>query len=176
MQIIQLSYIQLLILIFIISPLVELAAVLIGRKVPLTLLTADRWLYATRKWEKGGSIYRKYFKINKWKKYIPEGAKCFKDDFEKNKLISTDTEYLSLFIAELCRAELVHWLMLIPFVFYYLFTPFFVATSLLIIASLINIPCIMAQRYNRPRVQALLDYKLAQKKIIEDDESLAKLV
>ena len=168
MQIIFLTKVQLLVLILIISPLIELAAVMIGRKVSLKSLTPDKWLFATRKWENNGTIYRKYFKIHKWKKYIPEGAKCFKDDFEKNKMQSTDTKYLSIFIAELCRAELVHWLMLVPFIFYYLITPPQIATALLLIVSIINIPCIMAQRYNRPRIQALLDYKLEK----DDEEKL----
>lgn len=170
MPLITLSTVQLILLIFIISPLVELAAVLVGRKVPLSKLNTEVWLYRTRKWENNGDFYRKFLKVHKWKKYLPDGAKCFKDDFEKNSLRHSDPKYLDLFISETCRAELVHWLMLVPFFFYYLIAPPIIATALLLVVLFVNGPCIVAQRYNRPRLKSAMEKKISLLKIAQEDD------
>ena len=168
MPLIELNNIELLLLVFIISPLVELAAVLIGRKVPLSELTTDKWLYKERGFEEHGEFYKRVFKVHIWKKYLPDGAKCFKGDFTKNQMKSTDAAYLQMFIAEACRAELVHWLMFVPFLFYFLIAPPLLAVVLILVTGFINIPCVIAQRYNRPRLQAVIDRKISMMKLNEE--------
>lgn len=92
----------------------------------------------------------------------PDGAKHFKGDFTKKHLLSTKSEYLAKFVRESCRAELVHYLGMIPFVIFFLLVPPLVASILVIYSILVNLPCIIAQRYNRPRLIQL--YKLTKQR------------
>lgn len=50
----------------------------------------------------------------------------------------------------------MHWLGILPFWVFGLFAPPGVIWIMLAYALIVNLPCIIAQRYNRPRVYALL--------------------
>jgi glycosyl-4,4'-diaponeurosporenoate acyltransferase len=41
------------------------------------------WLHKKRSWEKDGRIYQAFFKIKKWKKFLPDGAAFYKNGFRK---------------------------------------------------------------------------------------------
>lgn len=151
-----LDTLTMLILIFVLCPLIQLSGALIGRKAPDKCLNNNSWLYRTRKWEKQGKIYRNLL-VHKWKGLLPDGAKHFKGDFTKKHLLSIEPEYIMLFIKESCRAELVHWLGMLPFVIFFLLVPPPVAGLLVIYAVIVNLPCIIAQRYNRPRLIKLYE-------------------
>lgn len=157
MPLISLSTTHMLILLFTLAPLFQVSGALIGRRVPLRQLTINNWLFQERRWERNGKLYTKVFLVHRWKKYLPDGAKFFKGDFTKKNMLSYKSEYIEIFIAESCRAELVHWLGMIPFVIFYLLTPPLVATLMVIYAIVINMPCIITQRYNRPRFSRILE-------------------
>lgn len=161
MPLIHLNTIQMLILIFILCPFIQVTGALIGRKVPDSKLNAEMFLYRSHKWENNGKFYKKLF-VHKWKGLLPDGAKHFKGDFTKKHLLSTNSEYLAKFVRESCRAELVHYLGMLPFVIFFLLVPPLVAGILIIYSVLVNIPCIIAQRYNRPRLIQL--YKLTKQR------------
>lgn len=161
MPLLHLNTIQMLILIFVLCPLIQVSGALIGRKVPYSRLGADRFLYRCRKWEKNGKIYKK-IGVHKWKALLPDGAKHFKGDFTKKHLLDISSEYLEKFVKESCRAEFVHWLGMIPFVIFFLLVPPLVAGILIGYSALVNLPCIIAQRYNRPRLVEL--YKIMKQR------------
>lgn len=162
MPLFELDYISMLILIFILCPAIQITGALIGRKIPYNRLNYNNWLYRIRKWEKAGKVYRKVF-VHKWKGLLPDGAKYFKGDFTKKHLLSIDPEYIEKFIKESCRAEFVHWLGMLPFVTFFLLVPPLVAGLLVLYSIIVNIPCIIAQRYNRPRLIALYNSLLKRK-------------
>jgi hypothetical protein len=60
------------------------------------------------------------------------------------------------FILESKRAELVHWLAILPFWVFGLWGPPIVIPIMFVYALAVNLPCIIAQRYNRPRLLRLL--------------------
>lgn len=151
-----LDTLTMLILIFVLCPLIQLSGALIGRKAPDKCLNNNSWLYRTRKWEKQGKIYRNLL-VHKWKGLLPDGAKYFKNDFTKKHLLSTDPEYIKLFIKESCRAELVHWLGMLPFIVFFIIVPPLIAGIITVYALIVNLPCIIAQRYNRPRLVKLYE-------------------
>jgi glycosyl-4,4'-diaponeurosporenoate acyltransferase len=157
MQIFYLPSHIMVILFFIFWPIMQVGAGLIGRSLPTKILTMDRWLFKPRKWEENNNIYHKIFFVHKWKKFLPDGDSFIKGGFEKKKLKSFDREYLERFIVESCRAETAHWLQILPFWIFGFFAPFFVVFLMLIYAIIVNIPCIIAQRYNRPRIKALIE-------------------
>lgn len=100
--------------------------------------------------------------IKKWKDKVPEtGQVC---NFKKDKLVSTDVDYLEKFIVETCYAETIHIAMsLIGFLIFIIwpikdFLYFTLPMSLF--NFFINIPSILIQRYNRPRLVSLYKYSL----------------
>ena len=91
-------------------------------------------------------------RVRRWKKYLPDGGSLVKGGFEKKKLVSFSKDNLDKYLLESCRAEMIHWLAILPFWVFGFFTPPIVILYMLIYALAINMPCIIAQRYNRPRI------------------------
>ncbi len=128
----------------------QLSGSLIALAIPDAWYTKDHRMFRMRRYEKEGTFYEKAFKISRWKPYLPDGGTYKKKHLKDFRLSS-----LEKFIIESKRAELSHILGLIPFVFFILFTPAYVWPILGVYALLVNVPCWMAQRYNRPRVERL---------------------
>ncbi len=131
----------------------------IAHKVPKKWLSPKGFLFKERKWEKGGAVYTKIFKVKKWKKYLPDGAAVRKNGYQKKNLTDYSTENLERFLLESCRAELVHLLSIVPFWVFGLFAPVEIIFYMLIYALAVNLPCIIVQRYNRPRISKLIERK-----------------
>ncbi len=123
----------------------------------------DKWmdpnsfLFRTRKFEKGGQIYQDIFRIRHWKHWLPDGGALWKNKgYKKKHLENYSEENLTRFQVESCRAELTHWLAILPFWVFGFFLPASSVWFMLFYALVANLPCIFAQRYNRPRVQKLI--------------------
>ena len=82
-----------------------------------------------------------------------------KAGFQKKRLDNFSEENLNRFLIESARGELTHRLAIFSFLVFWFFTPPIVPWIMLTYALLVNMPCIIAQRYNRPRVQRLLKRK-----------------
>lgn len=135
----------------------------IAFKIPDRFFKPNFFLYRTRKWEKEGRIYETVFKIKTWKKLLPDGGNFFKGGFAKKKLASNKQEYIEKFIIETCRAELTHWLAIAPFWMFGFWSDGSVIKYMFIYAVAANMPCIIAQRYNRPRLKKLLELQKQKK-------------
>jgi glycosyl-4,4'-diaponeurosporenoate acyltransferase len=142
---------------FLVWPVLQVAAALICLVMPDRFFQPDVFLYRAHRFEKNGRIYSKIFRVNRWKHLLPDGGTVFrKRGFKKKKLESFSEDNLNHFLIESARGELVHWLAILPFWLFWLFTPPIVPWLMLVYALLVNIPCIITQRYNRPRVLKLL--------------------
>jgi glycosyl-4,4'-diaponeurosporenoate acyltransferase len=123
---------------------------------PETLYRSDAFPFRLYRWERKGTVYRRYLKIHVWKDRLPEAGEFFSlHPFNKSHLRRFDAEYLSRFMLETCRAELAH---LLPFLFYPLclpWNPWPANLIMFIYAVLANLPFIIIQRYNRARLLAL---------------------
>ena len=139
----------------------QLSGSLIALAIPDCWYTKDHRVFRPRRFEKEGLFYEKAFKISRWKPYLPDGG-----TYKKKHLKDFSLSGLEKFIIESKRAELSHILGLYPFVFFILFTPWYCLPILGVYALIVNVPCWMAQRYNRPRVQRLHDF--LKKKLGED--------
>ncbi|MFW5779872.1 MAG: glycosyl-4,4'-diaponeurosporenoate acyltransferase [Bacillota bacterium] len=157
MPLISLSDTQMLIVLFLGSLIIQISGALIARQIKFDENSTKKWLYKTREWEKQGVFYKKYTFVHKWKKFLPDGARFFKNDFRKKHLLAADREYVEKFIAESCRAELAHWLGMLPFILFFVFVYWYVALIMVFYGIIVNLPCIIAQRYNRPRLKKLLN-------------------
>lgn len=116
----------------------------------------DHSIYRIRAWEDDGRLYNKLFSVHRWKKYLPDGGAFFAGGYSKKHLTVFSQENLAQYVVESRRAELTHWLAIFPFWVFGFIGPANVLWIMLLYALIVNLPCIIAQRYNRPRFQKLL--------------------
>ena len=136
---------------------IHIAIVMVMVRIPRGHFDPDHYLYRVRPWEKEGRLYGKVFHIKRWKGLLPDGAGWMKDrGFPKKQLAARDTGYLVAFSRETCRAELTHWITVLMAPFFFLWNKPFVGWIMILYALLENLPLIMAQRYNRCRLEKLL--------------------
>jgi len=121
--------------------------------IPLSSFDTGFWLYKQRKWEKNSKIYVRIFGLKKWKKRLPDGAALFKKGFQKKHLKGIDDIYLDNFIRETCRAEITHWIMFLLSPVFFIWNIWWVGIVMIMYAILVNLPCIIIQRYNRIRLK-----------------------
>jgi glycosyl-4,4'-diaponeurosporenoate acyltransferase len=137
--------------------IIHIVVVAIMVRIPTKHFNPNHWLYRGRKWERNGDIYQEVFKIKKWKKHLPDGARILgRLGFSKKQLRETSTGYFEAFLIETCRAELTHWIIILFAPFFFLWNRPGVGLFMIFYALLENIPCIMVQRYNRYRFEHLL--------------------
>jgi glycosyl-4,4'-diaponeurosporenoate acyltransferase len=122
---------------------------------PLSSFNTSSWLYRKRNWERNGRLYEKLFRLKTWKKRLPDGAAVFKNGFEKKHLKETNKDYLDAFIRETCRAELTHWIVFLFGPLFFIWNLWWVGIVMIIYAGIVNIPCIITQRYNRIRLKRI---------------------
>lgn len=107
-------------------------------------------------WEKGGRFYERRFGIKRWKDKLPDAGPWFGGGFAKGKLGGRDNDYLRRFIRETWRGELCHWCALACAPLFFLWNPLWADLVMAAYAIGANLPCILAQRYNRLRFRRLL--------------------
>lgn len=116
-----------------------------------------RWFTPTPPltWEKGGRIYESLLAIRRWKDLLPDGARWFAGGFAKASLGSVDPAYLERFLRETRRGEMCHWFAIGCAPCFFLWNPLWADLVIVAYALAANLPCILAQRYNRGRMMRL---------------------
>lgn len=132
----------------------------VGEALPRRWFRWDHPPYAPFSWEHGGRFYEK-LGIRKWKDRLPDKSRYTRRTFTKQIQGHTDPDSLVRFLQETCIAEAVHWtLALLSFPIYSRVpTPFGIFATVMFFVG--NIPFIMIQRYNRPRLLRLLERTIA---------------
>ena len=134
--------------------LLTLGRILIDPHLPARLFDPARPAFRTQRWEADGDFYREHLRVDRWKDYLPTFAGP--NGFSNRHLDSIDPAYLSRFIRETCRGESNHVRAIGSVVAMKLWTPFDLWLFVLVIALVGNLPFIIVQRYNRPRLQRAL--------------------
>ena len=116
----------------------------------------EGWLFRPRRFEADGAFYERRFRVSQWKRWLPDGAALFKRGFKKKRLLSRDPAYLARFARETCRGELAHWLTLVAAPLFFLWNPIGAGVAMIAYAILASVPFIIAQRYNRIRLERML--------------------
>jgi glycosyl-4,4'-diaponeurosporenoate acyltransferase len=121
----------------------------------------ERWrqILHSHNWEKNGDVYQQFFDVKKWKDRLPEMGDNSPNQFRKTRMNTTDPMYLYIFILETVRAEMCHGLAFIFGILVLMNNPtvpglFF----LLLYITLVNVPFVIIQRFNRPRLERLLEH------------------
>ncbi len=106
-----------------------------------------------RGWERNGRVYERLLGIKHWKDRLPDAARWFRGGFAKGHLARRDPAYWQRFIRETWRGELCHWCALACAPLFFLWNPWWGDLVIVAYALTANLPCILAQRYNRARLQ-----------------------
>ncbi len=141
---------------FTLWPVFQILTALICLRIPLKFFSPERKILKIRKFEKAGIFYEKYFFIKKWKGRLPDGSKLFGRGFVKKNLSEKNHGYLSVFIYETGRAEYTHLFAMLPAPVFFIWNPWWAGIIMIFYAVIINVPCILAQRYNRARLENVL--------------------
>ena len=164
MQIFFLSTPVTILLFFAIWGIVPLLLAYLCLQIPDRFFEPTHFLWRTHGFEQDGRLYEKVFHIRSWKHLLPDGGGVWKKrSYKKKNLTDYSEANLHRFLIETSRGELVHWLGILPFWVFGLFAPPAVIWIMLLYALVVNVPCIIAQRYNRPRVFALYRRLYAKK-------------
>ncbi len=131
---------------------------LLGRILPKGWFSPTAFPYKLFKWERNGAIYD-CLNIRKWQNLVPDMSKLFKRWMPPKKLNGLpNAEAIELMLQETCIAEFTHgWLSLAGLACLWLWPGLggIVVTVLYIFVG--NLPYILIQRYNRPRLTKLLN-------------------
>ena len=118
----------------------------------------EKRLFRSRKWEQNGRIYTK-LAIDKWKKLVPDMSRILPDMVKKELPAESgalDAHQAETLVQETCRAEVVHGAScLLGLAFLWLWPGWGGAVVLAVWVLLANLPFILIQRYNRPRLMRL---------------------
>ena len=106
--------------------------------------------------EKTRRFYEGYLGIKRWKDSLPDAARWFSGGFAKGQLRDANPDYLRRFVRETWRGELCHWFALGCAPVFLLWNPWWADLIMVGYGLLANLPCILAQRYNRLRLRRLL--------------------
>jgi glycosyl-4,4'-diaponeurosporenoate acyltransferase len=128
----------------------------LSMRFPPSLLEPDAWLFRTRTWEEEGEIYDRLLKVRRWKGRLPSGGTLFAGGFSMGHVESREANYLRTWLIETCRAELCHWLAILPAALFFLWNPPWLGAIMVLYAVLFNAVPIVVQRHNRPRLRAIL--------------------
>ena len=120
-------------------------------------LSHDGWLLRPRRFETAGRWYRRWLRVHRWKDKVPEAGNLFRGGISKRHLPGRDAAGLQVFIRETRRAELAHWWAMGCGPVFVLWNPPLASVLLVAYGVLVNLPFIAIQRYNRFRIQTLIE-------------------
>ena len=126
----------------------------VGTFIPRRLIHYDRFPFREFRFEQGGRFYH-MFGIEKWKLKLPDISEYIKSVFPKKvePEAAKDRRYFARFAKETCVSELIHFALILT-------SPIYLVLNwdldwgivVMVLEIVANIPFIMVQRYNRPRL------------------------
>ena len=126
----------------------------VGQALPRARFDPQKFPYRSEDWENGGKVYEK-LGIKHWKDRLPDMSKIM-PDMVKKKMSAVKSQGMDVLIAETCVAECVHWaLMLLSLGIFFFWRGAWAVVFWLVYNLLGNLPFIIIQRYNRPRLVML---------------------
>ena len=132
-----------------------LVSFLLGRELPKSWLHPDQFPFRTYAWEE---TLWKALQIRKWQAKVPDMSKVFPKLMPAKALTQKTAQDLPLMIQETCVAELTHGLLCLAGLFLLKLWPGVGGILLTVIYIVFgNLPFLLIQRYNRPRLQRLLE-------------------
>ena len=129
----------------------------LGRLLPKKWFCWDRFPYKTLRFEQGGRIYHK-LRIRKWQNRLPDMSRILPSVMPAKKLTEgMNAEKLAVMLRETCVAELIHALFMFTGFVCIPLWPGCGGIILSVLYALGNLPFVLIQRYNRPRLLRLYE-------------------
>lgn len=123
-----------------------------GQAIPRSAFRADAFPYRCAKWERGGRVYEK-LGVKRWKDALPDMSRVMPDMVKKKINVQQRAAGAGELIAETCAAELVHYCLIVLSLGIFFFWRGAGAAIFWLVYNLLgNVPFIIIQRYNRPRL------------------------
>ena len=147
-------------------------------RIPIAWFNVRQRLYRTYRWEKGGAVYQRIFRIHTWKNWMPNGGALYPNTFSIRRLNSYNIDYLERWLQESCRAEFCHWMMIFPGFLFFFWNNVLMGCWMVFYAVFNNLFPIIIQRYNRPRmlqVISRLRRKSTSESMISEDSEKEKI-
>ena len=127
----------------------------LGRLIPPNKMEWHRFPYKLYPMENEGVVYKR-IGIHHWQNKVPDMSKVFPKLMPPKKMVSRDKNSLLRMIQETCTAELTHIVLCLTGLYCIKLWPGAGGTSLALLnIVLFNLPFILIQRYNRPRLVRL---------------------
>ncbi len=138
--------------------LMGVAGFVLGRVLPKDWFDSRAFPYAAFPFERGGKLYDK-IQIKKWQNRLPDMSKILPFLMPPKRMTAKmDANTLRRMLQETCVAEFIHWLLFLGGFGLCRLLPWPWGLILALVYNLLgNLPFILIQRYNRPRLQRLYD-------------------
>lgn len=143
---------------------IQLGFAWLGTRMPARFFRHRGGWFRIRRFEADGRFYETGFQVRVWKDLMPDGAKLFKRGFPKGRLVGKDADYLGNFVLETRRGEAVHLAVILASAFFFLWNPPEIAIWMVVYALVANLPCMVIQRYNRGRMERILNQAAARRR------------
>lgn len=139
------------------------AGFLIGRMIPKRWLKPEKGWFSSFAFEKNGAVYEK-LGIRKWQKRVPDMSRLLPFMMPPKNLSGNYEERLYEMIQETCVAEIIHIAVsIVGLLCLWLWPGWGGVMITAIYILLLNLPFILIQRYNRPRLIRLQQKCLSRK-------------
>ncbi|MBQ8525184.1 MAG: hypothetical protein IJ460_00465 [Clostridia bacterium] len=133
----------------------SLGVLVSGLHWPRKLFDYTSKLFMPKKWELNTNIYN-FLKVGKWKNKVPDMSKIVKK-LPTKQISQLSIDSLKLLIKETCVAEIAHILLIILAIPMNFICDGISGFVCFLMYSVGNLPYIIIQRYNRPRLIKLLE-------------------
>lgn len=133
----------------------------IGQLLPRRSFDYTAPPYAPYRWERDGMFYTK-FKVQFWKDRVPDMSQHVKSMFRKKISVFRDFDFIKDLVLETCVAEFVHWMLVLISPVFLVLMEGLAGRIGTVIYALANLPFVMIQRYNRPRLVRLMNLQRRQ--------------
>lgn len=127
----------------------------LGRILPKRWFRAESAFFRCHAFEKEGELYG-LVRVRYWHKKVPDMSQIFPRIMPKKSLQSGYSQNLERMVQETCVAEFSHLLLIVLSLYLFVLQPNVKGLFLYLLYNLVfNVPYIIIQRYNRPRLQRL---------------------
>ncbi len=142
-----------------------------GVVFPQKLLKFNVFPFKEFRFEAGGSFYNR-FHISKWMSKVPDMSNIIPYMFKKKLNKNLTSEHILRYISETCLAELVHLLLILASPVLLFSVSRKRRLLFVLIYVLCNIPFIMIQRYNRPKLVRLYHRQIKRENACKEKEEM----
>ncbi|MFZ3591653.1 glycosyl-4,4'-diaponeurosporenoate acyltransferase [Bacillus sp. DJP31] len=135
---------------------IHLLGTYIPSKFSLAFIKSIQWFPPIQSWE---VKWHNKLRIKKWKEKVPDAADWFFGGIKKRDICMKSKKGMQRFILESKRAELSHYLQILPAPIFFTFNDFYSGWFMILYAFCFHTPFIFIQRYNRYRLESILSRK-----------------